>query len=235
MTATRDRGSYTDGYFDDLSLGLREVAPPPPRIGASFGVRVLRGFVRVRPAGRTRFTRVRGRVLLAVGSEVDARRGQVVISSAADAEGALQRGRFSGAYFKVTQEDDGLTNLQLTRGEFSDCSGTTAHAAKTGFTGSVRRLFGSAKGRFRVRGRFSAATVRGTVWDVEDTCTTTLTRVMRGEVEVEEVVRRRGFRTPLGGGGEGGGGEGGGGGGGGGGSTRTVTVKAGETYSADGK
>lgn len=225
LTATRRRGSYDDGYFDDLSLSLREVEPPPPRLGASFGVRVLRGIVRVRPAGHTRFTRVRGRVLLAVGSEVDARRGQVVISTATNAEGVVQRGRFSGAYFRVTQdEDDGLTDLVLTRGEFGACRAGAARAAKTRFS-SVRRLFGSAKGRFRVRGRYSAATVRGTVWAVEDTCSTTLTQVMSGEVQVEEVVRsRRGFRSPLGGGG---GGESP--------SVRKVTVKAGETYSADGR
>ena len=65
----------------------------------------------------------------------------------------------------------------------------------------VRRLWGSGHGRFTTRGRNSAATVRGTIWSVEDRCDGTLTRVTRGVVVVENL------RTH-----------------------RTKTVKAGETY-----
>ena len=37
----------------------------------------------------------------------------------------------------------------------------------------------------------SAATVRGTRWLVQDTCTTTLTRVTQGSVSVRDDVRKR--------------------------------------------
>jgi hypothetical protein len=55
----------------------------------------------------------------------------------------------------------------------------------------VRRLRGSANGRFRTRGRYSAATVRGTIWDTADRCDGTLTRVQRGVVDVRDFRARR--------------------------------------------
>jgi hypothetical protein len=55
----------------------------------------------------------------------------------------------------------------------------------------VRRLWGDGKGRFRRRGRYSAATVRGTLWLTEDRCDGTLTRVRRGRVSVLDFARRR--------------------------------------------
>jgi hypothetical protein len=48
------------------------------------------------------------------------------------------------------------------------------------------RLFGNGKGRFRTKGRYSAATVRGTIWLTEDRCDGTLTRVTKGVVQVRD-------------------------------------------------
>ena len=47
-----------------------------------------------------------------------------------------------------------------------------------------RRLFGNVNGRFRTRGRHSTATVRGTKWLTQDTCSGTLTVVSSGSVRV---------------------------------------------------
>ncbi len=55
----------------------------------------------------------------------------------------------------------------------------------------MRRLRGNANGRFRTRGRYSAATVRGTVWEVSDRCDGTLTKVTRGRVAVRDFRRRK--------------------------------------------
>ena len=55
----------------------------------------------------------------------------------------------------------------------------------------VRRLWGDGSGSFRSRGRFGAATVRGTVWLTEDYCNGTLVRVQRGTVAVRDLVRNR--------------------------------------------
>lgn len=241
MSAVRDRGSYDDGYFDDLSLSLRRASPPPPEIGRWVRVRAG-GNARVKLAGRSSFIGLRGTALVPLGSEVDGRRARaVVVESATDGRGGLQKGTFKhGAFLVLQSDDDPLTELLLVEGNFGRCrTGAAARAAKTGFGSPVRKLFGSAKGRFRVSARYSAATVRGTVWDVIDTCTTTLTRVRRGTVQVD--VFSAPVKPPSTGGG-GGGGEGGEGGGGGGVApspvpiTRrsTVTVKAGGSYSATG-
>jgi hypothetical protein len=55
----------------------------------------------------------------------------------------------------------------------------------------VRRLWGNGTGSFRTSGRFSSATVRGTIWLTADRCDGTLTRVLRGRVAVRDVARKR--------------------------------------------
>ena len=54
-----------------------------------------------------------------------------------------------------------------------------------------RRLWGDGSGKFRTKGKHSAATVVGTKWLVEDRCTSTLTRVVRGVVSVRDFVKRK--------------------------------------------
>ena len=55
----------------------------------------------------------------------------------------------------------------------------------------LQLLHATAKGRFQTRGRYSAATVRGTAWDTADRCDGTLTRVRRGTVVVNDFVRHK--------------------------------------------
>ena len=52
-------------------------------------------------------------------------------------------------------------------------------------------LRGVANGRFRTTGRFSAATVRGTDWGVQDRCDGTLTVVRTGVVLVHDARLNR--------------------------------------------
>ena len=46
-------------------------------------------------------------------------------------------------------------------------------------------------GRFRTRGRYAAATVRGTSWDMTDRCDGTLTTVRQGTVAVYDFISRK--------------------------------------------
>jgi hypothetical protein len=46
-------------------------------------------------------------------------------------------------------------------------------------------------GNFQTRGRYSAATVRGTSWETTDRCDGTLTAVRRGTVEVLDFATRK--------------------------------------------
>ena len=54
-----------------------------------------------------------------------------------------------------------------------------------------RKLWGDGKGSFRTQGKYSAATIRGTRWLVQDTCAGTRTTVRQGSVNVRDNVRRK--------------------------------------------
>jgi hypothetical protein len=56
---------------------------------------------------------------------------------------------------------------------------------------TLQLLRASAKGKFRTRGRYSAATVRGTKRTIADRCDGTLTRDIVHSVTVSDFVRRR--------------------------------------------
>jgi hypothetical protein len=43
--------------------------------------------------------------------------------------------------------------------------------------------------KFRTKGRYSAATIRGTVWTIADRCDGTIVHVTRGVVDVTDFVR----------------------------------------------
>ena len=79
-------------------------------------------------------------------------------------------------------------NANLLGGDFSHCP-VGLRAAKNPQT--IRRLWGSGSGKFRTRGRFAAAVIRGTTWLTDDRCDGTLIRVKQGAVTVRDVVANR--------------------------------------------
>jgi len=123
-----------------------------------------------------------------MGSTVDARKGAVVLTSRAAPGAPPQTARFSDGMFKVTQA--GAITV-LTLNEPLDCGKRKARAAQKKRKARSRKLWGDGKGRFRTKGQYSAATIRGTKWLVQDTCTTTLTRVTQGVVSVRDSVKRK--------------------------------------------
>ena len=70
-------------------------------------------------------------------------------------------------------------------------NGVTNPATPGRTTLTVTTSADAGKGKFRTKGQYSAATVRGTKWLVQDTCTTTLTRVTEGVVSVRDKVERK--------------------------------------------
>ena len=63
---------------------------------------------------------------------------------------------------------------------------------------TVHRLRGSAKGRFRTRGKYASATVRGTDWTVTDRCNGTLTSVKSGVVVVRDLRGKKNYTVRAG-------------------------------------
>jgi uncharacterized repeat protein (TIGR01451 family) len=74
------------------------------------------------------------------------------------------------------------TTLTLVDGDFTTC--TAPRSVSAAGQKPVRQLWGSAKGKFRTVGRYSAATIRGTVWLTQDRCDGTLTQVVESVVDV---------------------------------------------------
>ncbi|HEX8123424.1 MAG TPA: calcium-binding protein [Solirubrobacteraceae bacterium] len=172
-------------------------AAPVPAPGRSVAVAVKSGTILARTPGSETFSALDPARPVPVGTVLDTRRGRLTLTAASDLTGGTQAADFQGGRFRVGQVRSGrmTTSLSLTGGDFSVCGaaprGAVAFAARKRV---VRKLWGSGHGRFRTRGRSSAATVRGTIWTVEDRCDGTLTRVTRGLVAVENL---RTHRTKL--------------------------------------
>ena len=179
-----------DGSGERKPCRGRKLDPPAkPRFGKRLNSAVEKGAVRVKLPGARRFVALTGAASVPVGSAIDARRGEVRLTSAPLPSGRRQSAVFSKGIFKVVQRDRArrLTELRLVGPAPAPC------ASKVGAsrTKRSRGLWGRGKGRFRTRGRHGAATVRGTVWRTIDRCDGTLVIVRRGAVDVRDFARRR--------------------------------------------
>jgi len=86
----------------------------------------------------------------------------------------------------------------LIQGDFSVCTRKKASASRGEAAKIVRQLWGNGKGRFRTRGRYAAATVRGTFWLTADRCDGTLTQVNRGIIQVSDFKLATQITVPAG-------------------------------------
>ena len=121
---------------------------------------------------------------LPVGTIVDTLKGRVTLVAAGG-----QTADFFDGIFRIGQGKGAKPLTTLTLVEELSCpkAGKAIAAAKK----KKRRLWGDGSGKFRTKGKHSAATVVGTKWLVEDRCTSTLTRVVRGRVSVRDFVKKK--------------------------------------------
>jgi hypothetical protein len=168
----------------------RALVLPPPVAGSTVNIGIVSGVVRVRVRGTRRFVNLAASRQIPVGSEVDVTGGRLRLTSAAGAD-QTQVGIFYAGRGIVRQPTARLPVTTL------DLSGPLVCPRRTPATASqlrpprVRRLWGDGTGRFRTRGRYAGATVRGTIWLTEDRCDGTLIRVRQGRVDVRDNVRNR--------------------------------------------
>jgi hypothetical protein len=206
--------------------------PPPPVPGKSVVAKLVSGqvFVKYPPGYVPRatgaaagFVPFKGAANIPVGSQLDTKKGRVALTSAADTAGVkTQTSDFYAGIFQVKQSvpkkkppakpkalvTDLVMKGQLPRSQCAPLKGARAAATdatkkKKGPKAVLGKLWGNGKGKFRTNGKYSSATVRGTIWLVEDRCEGTFTKVTRGTVRVRDLRRKK-----------------------------TVTVKAGHTYLA---
>ena len=101
--------------------------------------------------------------------------------------------------FAALQARSGLTTLPLKGSSFRACARRTGRRASAALSRrAIRRMRANASGRFRTSGRYSAATVRGTIWETIDRCDGTLTKVKRGTVVVRDFRKRRNITVRAG-------------------------------------
>jgi FG-GAP-like repeat len=192
------------------------LAAPVP--GKSVVVKVVSGTVRIKRPGQG-YVVLTGAANIPVGSLVDTRKGRVALTSTADTGGKkVQTADFYDGIFQVKQAvpkkkpkkakaliTDIVLKGQLARSACAPLKGARSATAdkKKGPKSVLGKLWGSGKGKFRTSGKYSSATVRGTIWLTQDECDGTLTKVRRGTVQVRDFKRKK-----------------------------TVTVKAGHSYLA---
>jgi hypothetical protein len=145
------------------------------------------GKVLVRKPGSKEFVEVDATQGIPLGSTLDTKHGTIELTAIAKPGGKPEKARFFDGIFKVTQSG-GTTDLTLNE-PLAACGKARASAAAK--KPRTRKLWGDGSGSFRTRGQYSAATVRGTKWLVQDSCAGTLTKVTKGVVSVRDHVKRK--------------------------------------------
>jgi len=185
IDATRNEGAFNDGYIDNVSLTLGTGGGPVYH--KTVVANPVSGKVLVKRPGSSKFVELDASAGIPLGSTVDVKNGKIQLTSVPKSGGKPETATFYDGIFKVTQPG-AVTELRLV--EALACGGGgAAHAAAK--KPKTRKLWGSGSGSFRTRGSYSAATVRGTTWLVQDTCSSTLTRVTKGAVSVNDFVKHK--------------------------------------------
>jgi hypothetical protein len=162
---------------------------PTPGYHKTVVVAKVSGTVKVKLPGTSTYVDLDVTQGIPLKSTVDVRHGKVQLTSVPKAGGQPETAVFYDGIFKVTQVGK-ITNLTLVEA-LAPCPKRAAHAAAK--KPKTRRLWGSGKGNFRTTGNYSAATIRGTTWLVQDSCAATLTKVTQGVVSVRDNVKHRTF------------------------------------------
>jgi hypothetical protein len=166
---------------------------PTPQFHKSVVLRRVSGKVRVRLKGSKTFVDLSAIDEIPLGATVDTKRGRVELASVPSLGGPVQKTQLYDGQFSVAQKG-AITEFALNEALRACSKRARTAAAKP----KTRKLWGDGKGKFRTKGTYSAATVRGTQWLVQDSCAGTLTQVKQGSVLVtagkKRIVVRAGQR-----------------------------------------
>ena len=185
-------------------------APGNPTLGQTFNLAPVSGVVLVKVHGVfVPLTQLRQ---FAKNTLIDALQGTLRVITAAGghptadiaAKGKKHKGKvktqsgtFHGAVFKISQARNGLATLTLVENafkgapSFKKCGAHKALDATAASSRTLQLLHSSAKGKFSTRGRYAAATIRGTQWGIVDRCDGTLVRDITHSVTVTDFVHHK--------------------------------------------
>ncbi len=170
---------------------------PAPKLQQSIGVVPLGGPTTVQPTGAPAPIALREPDLAPNGSAVNAARSTVQVTLQASTAGDQSQMKFAEGAFRIRQNAGTRPITDVVLSEPISCPAARAHRSAAGpvataaATRRSRRVWGRGKGRFRTRGRYASALVRGTWWLTQDRCDGTLVKVREGRVEVRDLVRKR--------------------------------------------
>ena len=175
--------------------------PPAPTLGRTFNISPVSGVVLIQINGK--FVPLTGLDQIPSGAKIDARHGSLELITSNGEKGKTQHGVFGGAIFTLTQERSGkgkgLVTLALLEGlvkgapSYALCTRHKAGDASAAAASSktLQLLHASAHGKFRTKGRYSAATVLGTKWTIADRCDGTLVHDITDSVVVNDFVHHK--------------------------------------------
>jgi hypothetical protein len=174
-----------------------------PTNGAKVVVDPQYGKVLIKLPGTKKFVPLEELEEIPVGAVIDATKGKVRLTSI-DPDGIEQSADFFGGVFRVKQRDGaGLVVLELL--DTNACPATGSRAGTFAIASAAKharpsgKLWGSGHGSFRTEGNDGSATVRGTIWLVEDRCDgTTFFKTRRGIVSVRDFIEHKTLPLPAG-------------------------------------
>jgi hypothetical protein len=161
-------------------------AAPVPEFHKTVVVKRISGKVRVRLKGSKTFTDLGAIDDIPLGATVDVKKGRIELASVPSPTAAVEKIQLYSGIFRVGQPA-AITEFTLNE-PLASCK-KKARASET--KPKSRKLWGDGKGKFRTRGQYSAATIRGTRFLVQDSCSGTLTQVKEGSVLVRDNVKRK--------------------------------------------
>lgn len=155
----------------------------PAVTGKSFVVQPVSGTVLGHPPGDPRFRRITGAANLVMGWTLDVTKGRARLTTQ---DGRRQQSvdAYEGFFTILQAGSSPVTDLALRSGDFDAVCGYGGVDVARATSKSVRHLWASGKGKFRTRGRFAVAAIRGTEWETDDRCDGTLISVRAGAVSV---------------------------------------------------
>ncbi|MET0603354.1 MAG: hypothetical protein ABW167_15315, partial [Baekduia sp.] len=195
-----------------------DTPPPgvtPPVLGRTAVARPTSGTIRIRRPGTKAFVLLDDAESIALGTEVDSRKGTVAIFFVTTKAGKTASASIGEGRVLVTQPreiDRGQRPGRLTlSGPLAGCKArkigparrraarggsAVARAARTDKPPAGRRIKVRAKGRIKTQGRYGSAIVRGTRWIMVDRCASnpspgTFVSVQEGVVAVRDFRLRK--------------------------------------------
>jgi hypothetical protein len=174
-----------NGHVFAASVGPAAAEPTTAKfVGAS----VISGTVLVQIPPSNKFVPLRPGDVVPVGSVIDATKGRARITIKLP-NGKLQSSDFYQGVFRVTQVKSGLATMVLVGSLKGAARAATVLAAKAQKV--LRQLWASGSGKFATKGRYAAATVRGTTWQTADRADGTLVKVTKGSVVVRDFKKKK--------------------------------------------